>query len=75
VTAPGHRTTGASAGTTNDTPESDVDRTRLIRRLEELIASLDSRVPHRERDGEIQIARDAEALRDIAQRRLEQLKT
>jgi hypothetical protein len=60
---------------TTDTPESDADRTRLIRRLEELIASLDSRVPHLEREGEIQIARDAAALRDKALRRLEQLKT
>ena len=58
-----------------DTQESDVDRTRLIRRLEELIASLDSRVPHLEREGEIQIAREAAALRDKAMRRIEQLKT
>jgi hypothetical protein len=60
---------------TPDTPESDADRTRLIHRLEELIASLDSRVPHLEREGEIQIARDAAALRDKSLRRLEQLKT
>jgi hypothetical protein len=60
---------------TTDTPESDADRTRLIHRLEELIASLDSRVPHLEREGEIQIAREAAALRDKALRRLEQLKT
>ena len=60
---------------TTDTAESDVDRSRLIRRLEELIASLDSRVPHLEREGAIQIARDAAALRDKALRRLEQLKT
>ena len=58
-----------------DTEESDADRTRLIHRLEELIASLDSRVPHLEREGEIQIAREAAALRDKAMRRLEQLKT
>ena len=58
-----------------DTQESDVDRTRLIRRLEELIASLDSRVPHLEREGEIQIAREAAALRDKAMRRLAQLQT
>jgi len=60
---------------TTDTAESDVDRPRLIRRLEELIASLDSRVPHLEREGEIQIARDAAALRDKALLRLDQLKT
>jgi hypothetical protein len=60
---------------TTDTPESDADGTRLIHRLEELIASLDSRVPHLEREGEIQIARDTAALRDKTLRRLEQLKT
>ena len=58
-----------------DTQESDVDRTRLIHRLQELIASLDSRVPHLEREGEIQIAREAAALRDKAMRRLAQLQT
>jgi len=58
-----------------DTQESDVDRTRLIQRLQELIESLDSRVPHFEREGEIQIAREAAALRDKAMRRLAQLQT
>ena len=58
-----------------DTQESDVDRTRLIHRLQELIASLDSRVPHLEREGEIQIAREAAALRDKAMQRLAQLQT
>ena len=58
-----------------DTQESDVDRTRLIHRLQELIESLDSRVPHLEREGEIQIAREAAALRDKAMRRLAQLQT
>ena len=55
--------------------ETQQDRIRLIHRLEELIASLDSRVPHLEREGEIQIAREAAALRDKARRRLEQLQT
>ena len=55
--------------------ETQQDRIRLIHRLEELIASLDSRVPHLEREGEIRIARDAAALRDKAMQRLEQLKT
>ena len=58
-----------------DTQESDVNRTRLIQRLQELIESLDSRVPHLEREGEIQIAREAAALRDKAMRRLAQLQT
>ena len=55
--------------------ETQQDRIRLIHRLEELIASLDSRVPHLEREGEIQIAREAAALRDKAMQRLEQLQT
>ena len=55
--------------------DTQQDRIRLIHRLEELIASLDSRVPHLEREGEIQIACDAAALRDKAMQRLEQLKT
>jgi hypothetical protein len=55
--------------------ETEQDRIRLIHRLEELIASLDSRVPHLEREGEIQIAREAAALRDKAMRRLAQLQT
>ena len=55
--------------------ETQQDRIRLIHRLEELIASLDSRVPHLEREGEIQIAREAAALRDKAMRRLAQLQT
>jgi hypothetical protein len=58
-----------------DTQPGDTDRTRLIHRLEELVASLESRVPHLEREGEIQIAREAAALRDKARRRLEQLQT
>ena len=55
--------------------ETQQDTIRLIHRLEELIASLDSRVPHLEREGEIQIAREAAALRDKAMRRLAQLQT
>ena len=35
----------------------------LITDLRELLAALDRRVPHLERDGEAQIARDAEDLR------------
>ena len=57
----------------SDTPEADLDRQRLIGRLRELIDSLDSRVPHLEREGETRIARDAAALRDKALQRLAQL--
>jgi hypothetical protein len=42
----------------------------LRRELEELIAALERRVPHMERAGEAAIARDAEALRQEALRRL-----
>jgi hypothetical protein len=41
--------------------------------LRELIAALDRRVPHVERAGEVQIARDASILRREALRRIEEL--
>lgn len=44
-----------------------------IRELEELIAALDRRVPHVERSGEAEIAREAASLRAKAVRRLEEL--
>jgi hypothetical protein len=56
-----------------DTQGTNLDRQRLIARLRELIDSLDSRVPHLERDGEMRIAKDAAALRDKALARLAQL--
>jgi hypothetical protein len=45
----------------------------LARALLELIAALDRRVPHVERAGEASIARDADALREKARRRLAEL--
>ena len=45
----------------------------LARELEELIAALDRRVPHVERAGEAEIARDAAALRQKAVERLAEL--
>jgi hypothetical protein len=54
---------------------TDVDRKRLIARLRELIDSLDSRVPHLEREGEIQIAQEASALRTKALERLAEFET
>ena len=54
---------------------TDVDRTRLVARLRELIDSLDSRVPHLEREGEIRIAQEASALRTKALERLAELET
>ena len=45
----------------------------LMHALIELISALDRRVPHVERVGEASIARDAEALRDKARKRLTEL--
>jgi hypothetical protein len=42
----------------------------VVRNLRELIAALDRRVPHLERDGEQSIARDAQELRRAALQRL-----
>lgn len=49
------------------------DRTRKLRHLQELIAALDRRVPHVERIGEIEIAREGRALRDKALQRIAEL--
>jgi hypothetical protein len=46
---------------------------RLVRRLLELIAALDRRVPHVERPGEAAIARDAAALKVLALKRIAEL--
>ena len=48
-------------------------RTRKLRHLHELIAALDRRVPHVERIGEIEIAREGRALREKALRRIAEL--
>lgn len=57
------------------TPDTGLDRKRLIVRLRELIDSLDSRVPHLEREGESRIAQEAASLRNKALERLAQLET
>jgi hypothetical protein len=44
-----------------------------IRRLRELIAALERRVPMIERAGEVQIARDAEVLKEKALKRIADL--
>jgi hypothetical protein len=54
--------------------DPDVDRTKLIGRLVELIEALDNRVPHLEREGEVHIAADAAALKAKALARLAQLR-
>jgi hypothetical protein len=50
-----------------------IERAQALRHLHELVAALDRRVPHCERVGEVQIARDAAALRDKALKRIAQL--
>jgi len=51
------------------------DRGALQRRLRELIAALDRRVPHLERVDEVEIARAAAALRKQAEQRLTEIET
>ena len=49
------------------------DRKRKLRHLHELIAALDRRVPHVERIGENEIAREGRALRERALQRIAEL--
>ena len=50
-----------------------VGRAAAIRHLQELIAALDRRVPHVERVGEADIAREAAALKARALKRIKEL--
>jgi hypothetical protein len=50
-------------------------RTRALRRLHELVAALDRRVPQVERAGEATIAREAAALRKKALKRIAELES
>jgi hypothetical protein len=54
-------------------PGAAAGRKRAIRHLRQLIEGLNRRVPHIERLGEAQIARDAEELRQRALKRLKAL--
>jgi hypothetical protein len=63
----------AASGLSPDRPSTDQERTDLRRRLRDLIAALDRRVPYFDRDGELGIVRDAAVLRQQAQDRLEHL--
>ena len=56
-----------------DKKDTDVNRSKLIRRLRELIEALERRVPHLEREGEVRIAREAAALKRKAAERLAEL--
>jgi len=56
------------------TEKTNDERTQLIDRLRELIDALDARVPHLEREGEMQIAGDAAALKAKALERIARLK-
>jgi hypothetical protein len=55
-----------------NTASSDT-RAQALRHLRELVAALDRRVPHVERAGEAQIARDAATLRKQAMKRIAEL--
>ena len=52
---------------------TEPDRTRKLHHLHELIAALDRRVPHVERIGEVDIAREGRALREKALQRISEL--
>jgi hypothetical protein len=52
---------------------AESDRTLKLRHLHELIAALDRRVPHVERIGEPEIAREGRALREKALQRIAEL--
>jgi hypothetical protein len=58
-----------AAGDHDETP------TEQIQILRELIEALDRRVPHIERTGEVQIARDAASLREKALTRIAALES
>jgi hypothetical protein len=53
-----------------DPSHVESNRSRLVRELRELIEALDRRVPHIEREGEVQIALEAASLREKAVARL-----
>ena len=53
--------------------DNDADRERAIRHLRQLIEALNRRVPHVERVGETEIARDAAVLMEKARERLKAL--
>jgi hypothetical protein len=55
--------------------DHDETPTEQIQLLRELIEALDRRVPHIERTGEIQIARDAASLREKALKRIAALES
>lgn len=54
-------------------PHARTDIGPMIDDLRELVQALDRRVPHFERRGEIDIARDAEALKNKALERIAKL--
>jgi len=63
----------AAQGPSPDRPATDQERTDLRRRLRDLIAALDRRVPYFDRDGEHRIVRDAAVLKQQAQDRIAEL--
>ena len=70
---PAARASEAPQGPPPDRPSTDQERTDLRRRLRDLIAALDRRVPYFDRDGEHHIVRDAAVLKRQAQDRIAEL--
>jgi len=68
-----HLTTGRCKIGTPMKASDDADRKRAIRHLRQLIEALNRRLPHVERVGEAEIARDAADLMDKALKRLKAL--
>ena len=56
-----------------DRSSTDEERSDVRRRLRDLIAALDRRVPYFDRDGEFEIVRDAAVLKRQAQDRIAEL--
>jgi hypothetical protein len=52
---------------------SPASQSELVKQLRDLVVALDQRVPHVERTGEAAIARDAQALRTKALRRIAEI--
>ena len=63
----------ASERPSPDRPSTDQERTDLCKRLRDLIVALDRRIPYFDRDGELEIVRDAAVLKRQAQDRIAEL--
>ena len=69
----GEMSTDEAMTTAGNKKDSEIEQKKQIRRLRELIAALERRVPRLEREGEVQIAREAAALKQKALERIAEL--